>query len=262
VLIATSAGADQVDLVWTDNATDEAGFKIERSLDNIVFSPAATTGANVTSYSDGGRTASTTYWYRVSAWNASGDSACSNTDSATTDVPPPPPQAPSVLTAVSSGSSSINLSWIDNADDEQGFEIERSTDNIIFESAGSTGANITVFPDTGRAAETTYWYRVYAYNGSGNSAFSNTGFAITDAAPAISLTLDGYKIKGKHTIDLSWSGTTAANVDIYRDGALLLTVPDTGEHTDFTSNKGGRTYEYQLCEAGTSNCSAVGSVTF
>jgi hypothetical protein len=262
VLIATSAGADQVDLAWTDNATDEAGFKIERSTDGVSFSQVATTGTDVTSYPDNGLNASTTYWYRVSAWNASGDSAWSNSDSATTDAPPPPPQPPSVLTAVSSGSSSIGLSWTDNADDEQGFEIERSTDNIIFESAGSTGADITVFPDTDRAAATTYWYRVYAYNGSGNSAFSNTDSATTDAAPAISLTLNGYKIKGKHTIELSWLGTTAADVDIYRDGAPLETVLNIGAYTDFTSNKGGRTYDYQLCEAGTSNCSAVESVTF
>jgi hypothetical protein len=76
--------------------------------------------------------------------------------------------------------------------------------------------------------------------------------------------LNGYKIKGKHTIDLSWTGTgtTTADVDIFRDGAPLDTVPDTGAYTDSTSNKGGRTYDYQLCEAGTANCSAVESVTF
>ena len=262
VLIATAAGSDQIDLVWTDNATDESGFKIERSLDNLNFSPLATRGADVTSYSDGGLTANTTYWYRVSAWNASGDSAWSNTDSATTDAPPPLPLAPSALTAVSSGSSSIDLSWVDNAGNEQGFEIERSTDNVIFESAGNTGTDITAFTDTGLAAGTTYWYRAYAYNASGNSAFSNTDSATTDAGPAISLTLNGYKIKGRHTIDLSWSGATTANVDIHRDGAFLETVSNTGAYTDATSNKGGRTYDYQLCEVGSANCSDIESVTF
>jgi len=173
-----------------------------------------------------------------------------------------PPAAPSGLTAVSSGSSSIDLSWLDNSNDELGFEIERSTDNIIFESAGSTGANVKVFTDTGRSPDTTYWYRAYAFNGAGNSLYSNTDSAATDAGPVITLTLNGYKIKGKHTIDLSWSGTTLPDVDIYRDGELLETVSDTGSYTDATSNKGGRTYDYQVCEEGTMNCSDVVSVTF
>lgn len=104
--------------------------------------------------------------------------------------------------------------------------------------------------------------RAYAYNVSGNSAFSNTDFATTDAGSAIGLMLNGYKIKGMHNIDLSWSGTTTANVDIFRDGEPLVTVPDTGAYTDSTNNKGGRTYDYLLCEAGTANCSDVESVTF
>jgi len=261
-LIAAAAGSNQIDLVWTDNATDEAGFKIERSVDNISYSQIASTGADVASYSDSAVSDSTTYWYRVSAWNASGDSSWSNTDNATTDAPPPKPQAPTALAANSSGSSSIDLSWLDNADNEQGFEIERSTDNFSFESAGSTGVDVTAFTDTGRVANTTYWYRVYAYNVSGDSPFSNTSFATTDAGPTITLTLIGYKIKGRHTIELSWDGTTSANVDIYRDGALLATVPDSGTFKDSTSNKGGRAYDYHLCEAGTANCSAVESVTF
>ena len=261
-LAATAAGSSQINLVWTDNATDESGFKIERSLDNVNFSPVTTTGADVTSYADSGLTPNTTYWYRVSATNASGDSAWSNIDSAMTDAPPPPPLAPGGLTASSSGSSSIDVSWVDNSNNELGFTIERSTDNVNFESAGSTGANVTVFTDTGLTAGATYWYRAYAYNASGNSGYSNTDFAITDAGPAISLVLNGYKIKGKHTVDLSWSGATTANVDIYRDGGLLATVADTGAYTDATNNKGGRTYDYQLCEAGTANCSDVESVTF
>ena len=261
-LTATAAGSDQINLVWTDNALDESGFEIERSLDNVNFSLLTTTGVDVTGYSDSGLTASTTYWYRVRAWNASGQSAWSNTGSDTTDAPPPPPAAPSSLAAVSSGTSSIDLSWIDNSGDEQGFGIERSTDNVVFEPAGSTAANVMAFNDTGRSPGTTYWYRAYAFNAGGNSPYSNTDSATTDAGPDITLSLNGYKIKGKHTIDLSWSGTTLANVDIYRDGGLLETVTDTGAYTDATTNKGGRSYDYQVCEAGTMNCSDIVSVIF
>jgi len=176
--------------------------------------------------------------------------------------PPTAPAAPTGLAASPNGSGSVNLSWGDNSDDELGFAIERSTDNVNFESAGSTGANVTTFADSGLTPETSYWYRVNAFNAGGNSSFSNTATATTDAAPAISLVLNGYKIKGNHTVDLNWTGTTTATVDIFRNGALVATVADTGSYTDATSNKGGGTYDYQVCEAGTANCSDIGTVTF
>ena len=70
---------------WTDNAGEETGFKIERSTrDNSSFAEIATVGADVTSYSDTTVRKGTTYYYRVRATNASGDSAYSNEANATT----------------------------------------------------------------------------------------------------------------------------------------------------------------------------------
>jgi hypothetical protein len=81
---ATAAGSTQINLVWTDNAADESGFTIERSLDGTNFATAATVASNVTSFADTGRSPGTTYWYRVFASNAGGASAPSNVASATT----------------------------------------------------------------------------------------------------------------------------------------------------------------------------------
>jgi len=76
------------------------------------------------------------------------------------------------------------------------------------------------------------------------------------------LTLAGSKSRGKHVVDLDWTGVTTSNVEIYRDGGLLITEADSGAYTDNTGNKGGRTYIYQVCEAGSSTCSAGVSITF
>lgn len=173
-----------------------------------------------------------------------------------------PPAAPSSLLATTAGSDQIDLQWTDNATDEAGFKVERSTDGISFGQVGSAAIDATGYSDSGLAGSTSYWYRVSAWNASGDSPYSNVDSATTDPAPAITLSLNGYKIKGRHTIDLTWGGTTAPSLDIFRDGALLLTVPNSGAYTDATSNKGGRTYIYRLCEAGTANCSAQESVTF
>ncbi len=81
--IAVSSSA--IDLTWTDNSSDETGFNIERSLDGASFSPVASVGANVVTYTDSGLSPTTTYWYRVNAENAAGTSAWSDTASATTN---------------------------------------------------------------------------------------------------------------------------------------------------------------------------------
>ncbi len=83
-LSATATSSGQIDLTWTDNATDEAGFQIDRSLNGIDWGPLTTVSANTTSYPDTGLAASTTFWYRVKAYNSAADSVYSNTASAMT----------------------------------------------------------------------------------------------------------------------------------------------------------------------------------
>jgi autotransporter-associated beta strand protein len=83
-LAATTISASQIDLTWSDNSTNESSFRIERSPDNVNFSQIATTAAGVTNYSDTGLSAGTTYFYRVRASNAGGNSPYSTVASATT----------------------------------------------------------------------------------------------------------------------------------------------------------------------------------
>ena len=69
-----SASGMTVSLAWTDNSTNETGFKVLRK-DTLTgsFSTVTTTAADATSYSDT-VTAAGTYQYRVSATNGYGDS--------------------------------------------------------------------------------------------------------------------------------------------------------------------------------------------
>jgi hypothetical protein len=84
-LSATAVGSSQINLGWTDNSNNETGFKIERKTGaGGTYAQVDTTAAGANSYNDTGLTASTTYYHRVRATNASGDSAYSNEASATT----------------------------------------------------------------------------------------------------------------------------------------------------------------------------------
>ncbi|WP_295440558.1 S8 family serine peptidase, partial [uncultured Thiodictyon sp.] len=84
-LSTTVASPSQIDLSWTDNSTDETGFRIERKTG--VAGPWAeitATAANATSYPDAGLTPATAYYYRVSAYHATGTSGYTNESTVTT----------------------------------------------------------------------------------------------------------------------------------------------------------------------------------
>lgn len=80
---AAANGSSAISLSWTDNSSDETGFKVERSTDGSTWSQIATVGAGVTSYTDTGLAGGTLYYYRVRAYNDNGNSAYSNTANAT-----------------------------------------------------------------------------------------------------------------------------------------------------------------------------------
>ena len=176
-----------------------------------------------------------------------------------------PPSAPSGLGATALSAGSIDLVWTDNSDDELGFELQRSTDQSNWTGLPDVGFDVSGVTDSGLSSSTTYFYRIRAYNLAGSSAWEGVASATTEDGPPpadITLGLNGSKNKGKHVVDLDWTGTTAPSVDIYRDSVLLTSVPDAGSYTDNTNNKGGATYFYQVCEAGTGNCSDIESITF
>jgi len=79
----------------------------------------------------------------------------------------------------------------------------------------------------------------------------------------ITLSARGYKVHGQQTVDLSWNGATSNNIDIYRNGVLIATVPNIpGFYTDHIGVRGKGTYIYKLCQAGTQNCSNEVTVRF
>ncbi len=78
----------------------------------------------------------------------------------------------------------------------------------------------------------------------------------------ITLSASGRKVGGVNTVDLSWSPVTSQNIDIYRNGIVITTVPNTGAYTDSTGDHGRATYTYRVCEAGTQTCSNDVTVRF
>jgi hypothetical protein len=85
--VTAVATLDTITLSWTD-VTDETGYRVERSLDgDSDWIEIATTGQGVTTYVNGTLSPGTTYYYRIVATNAGGDSTPSNVAFATTETP-------------------------------------------------------------------------------------------------------------------------------------------------------------------------------
>jgi hypothetical protein len=181
-LSATTFSSSQINLSWTDNSNNENGFKVEQSTDGTTFTQIAMLGSNSVSFSATGLSASTTYHYRVVSFNDAGNSAFSNTASATTSSAPPVSiAAPSGLTATAVSSTRINLLWTDNSGNETGFKIERckNANCTNYVEIAQVGANVTTFADTTVSRNTAYRYRVRAFNAGGNSPYSNAASAKT-----------------------------------------------------------------------------------
>ncbi len=166
-LTANAVSCNQIDLAWTDNADNETSFKIERSSNGIDFSQIDTVGADVTTYSDTTAAESTTYWYRVRASNAGGDSDYSNIASDTTPAcPSQPPTAPTGLSAKAL-KYTVDLTWTDNANNEDGFRIYRGDSPTTLILIDTVAPNTTFYQDSGLTRKTIYYYKVCAYNADG-----------------------------------------------------------------------------------------------
>lgn len=87
------------------------------------------------------------------------------------------PSAPSMLSAAASSTTTIRLTWTDNASNEAGFRIERGTDGSTFAEIAVTAADAESYDDTAAAGSATLFYRVRATNAAGDSSYSNVASA-------------------------------------------------------------------------------------
>jgi fibronectin type 3 domain-containing protein len=102
-------------------------------------------------------------------------------------VPTSGPAAPTNLSAVSPNYQLVNLTWEDNANNEDYFSILRSTNGVNFTEVGRASANSQGYADTSNLlAETLYYYKVVAHNsfaGGSDSAPSNVAQVTTPKPP-------------------------------------------------------------------------------
>ncbi len=116
------------------------------------------------------------------------------------DPPASVPSAP-VLTLAQYVFPNVVLNWADTSSNEFGFVVQRSSDNgSTWVDLANIGQNVTNFTDS-NVAIGSYIYRVYSYNGLGNSDYSNQVIVISDGVSQVPLAPTNLVATGSH---LSW----------------------------------------------------------
>lgn len=100
-------------------------------------------------------------------------------------IPPTPttPTAPSNAVAVLAGPLLVTLTWTDNSGNEAGFAVERTADGgATWLKLTTLGAGVTNYSDVVHTYATTFQYRVWASNATGDSSKATSNTVSTGAA--------------------------------------------------------------------------------
>jgi hypothetical protein len=187
--------------------------------------------------------------------NSSGTAIQVNIDGSTQNPGQPPEQPP--VASFAYNCTELNCSF-----DAAGSYDPDGGDIVSYAWDFGDGSNATGATPNHTFAAGTHTVTLTVTDDEGLTDTDSQDITVSEAGD-ITLTAEGDKVKGLHRVTLTWSGVLASHVDIFRDGGVIATWPSgTVPYIDNTGQKGGGTYLYQVCEAGTAVCSEVVAVSF
>jgi predicted phage tail protein len=184
------AGSHSVVLNWTQSITTSpaiTGNKIYRGTASGNETLLYTSSTPIVTYTDGPFSTGATYYYRITAVNASGESSYSNEVSAAVPSPPVAPSALALTLLSAPGNHSVVLTWVQSSTTSPaitGNNVYRGTSSGGEVLVYSSNSPIAPFTDGPCPDATTYYYRVTAVNSNGESGYSNEASQAVPSVPA------------------------------------------------------------------------------
>ena len=213
---------DQLIINWRD-VSGETGYRVERSTNNVTFTTiAANLGRNVPSYTDSGLATGATYYYRVTALSAQGDSPISPVVSSSTRL-----LATKGLAFTTLAPNAMIFHWTTVAA-ATGYRVERSTDGTTFTTLANVGA-VTTYTDLAVTPLKEYYYRVVGTNATSESLTANPIFAASPAFVALPVPWKGVDIGSP--AGAGASGYSAGKFTVIANGSDIGNTSDQFRYT-------------------------------
>jgi PKD repeat protein len=132
---------------------------------------------------------------------------------------------------------------------------------------GTSGSGVSPSRTYGAAGTYTVTLTVTDNGGLTDSQTQSVTVSATEPPPVgdeIYLSVSAYKVRGAKYADLTWSGVTTPQVEIFRDGVSLVvtTTASSGSWTHDTGERGGGSHTYQIKEVNGTGVSNSVTVTY
>ncbi|MFO7934795.1 MAG: fibronectin type III domain-containing protein, partial [Bacteroidales bacterium] len=245
---------------WEDNSDNEDNFVLERR-ESASDSWGVIAEPTNNYYDDSGLEDNTTYYYQVKAVNAAGFSDYTSGSQTTLLAKP---AAPFDFEGIANNTCTVDLTWQDTAHNEDGFELwKRIGSTGTYELLETLPPDTQSYIDTDTENETTYGYRIHAFNDAGTSEYAFT-------TVNVNVVLDGGTIGYDQTICPEGDAELIQNVDSPSGGSgnwiYQWQSRTTGDFSDITGAEGisydppaGMTETTDYQRVSTTECGSVTS---
>jgi fibronectin type 3 domain-containing protein len=254
-LTVTPASGTELNLSWTDPYSSVTNYNV-LELINGSYHQIAQVAGSTTLYDVTGLSLGTTYYFEVEAVNTVGSSAASSAVSGTTPVPP---LDISNLQYNSLTTTSINLTWTDNADNATGIDVVRQLESNNSQYLTTLANTATGYDDTNLLPGAEYDYEITAINLAGPAEGVDVIIETVPVAPTgVTATANASSI----TLNWAFYGHAVALWNVYRgtsngdeSAAPIATNVSTNSYTDANATP-GVTYYYKITAVDTGGESA------
>jgi len=168
---------------------------------------------------------------------------------------PSPPLAPVISSFSNITETSLTINWVDNATNELGYRVYRSTVTVKPTiPIASLGPNTVTYTDSILSCGTTYYYWIEAYNTNGTSEDFSSQTILDCSTPPITPIITDFTGITESTITINWldNATDEDGYRVFRD--ITSTKPSTPittismDSTNYTDSilSCGTTYYYWI----------------